>query len=320
MDPTTAATGGTLQLLGGVIQGNAAAEQNKYNAQVQASQNTSGPFKPLIPALTNYGASLTDWYNNAQNQQFINPNAGSNQYYQNALAQLPQNYNLLNQAGQAGLSYQQNAGSNIQDFLNRGGQNITMQDITGGASNLLNSDLVKNQLDSFTRNVNQGLAQDTAGIRSNDISSGNLGSSRGGIQEAMALNNASNRVADYRANLTNNALNQSQGLLQSNISNFGNFNNQLGQMGSNIQGGASNLLNIGNQQFQQQLLGGQAAQGLQQADINNQLSAQNQPYRQLQQYGGLLLPLSGIGNAPGSLPEGPKSQNLFQAIGGALGF
>lgn len=129
-----------------------------------------------------------------------------------------------------GLYGEQVGRGNIDSFLQNsqnaavtGKYNVDPNAISNTARSLLNSDLIDSQVDAFGRDIGRTLGENTiTGIRSADIATGNFGSSRGGVQEAIARRSAEDRIADFRGALTGQALQSAQQI------ETGNVNTNLG--------------------------------------------------------------------------------------------
>ncbi len=199
---------------------------------------------------------------------------------------------------------------------------------------LYNSDLVNSQIQSATQGIYDNLYQNQiTGINSSAAGSGNLGSSRAGVAEAMARNGAAQMAGDVSSNIIssayNNAVNQA-GSVSAQNAELGQQNNQLnannnqfytgilGQIGSQAGSllGQANDTQMGNLSG---LLGaGSFEQNHNQNEINGQIAGENADWDLLNKYYGIV----GGGNWGGtstSTSSGSSSSPLWNLAGQALG-
>lgn len=228
----------------------------KPKTQTSKSSQENNPWAPAQDDLKNILGEIGDWYDSAKNTGYISSTgdlSGIYGDYINALkdqsGQTNQGVNnLLNQAGGA------NTGA-YQGWSNaaNGGLNYTTQDIVSGAQGLVNNDLLQGQIDATNRGIQRNLTEQAfTGIDRNAVGSGNLGSSRAGIAQAVAAREASQQMADnenaIRSNAYNNALSQSQSVLNSNNANMLSGYQGLSGLGNNLAsqaGSYANSLNSG---------------------------------------------------------------------------
>lgn len=228
----------------------------KPKTQTSKSSQESTPWAPAQGDLKNILGEIGDWYDSAKNTGYISSTgdlSGIYGDYINALkdqsGQTNQGVNdLLNQAGSA------NTGA-FQGWSNaaNGGLNYTTQDIVNGAQGLINNDLLQGQIDATNRGIQRNLTEQAfTGIDRNAVGSGNLGSSRAGIAQAVAAREASQQMADnessIRSNAYNNALSQSQSVLNNNNANMLSGYQGLSGLGNNLAsqaGSYANSLNSG---------------------------------------------------------------------------
>lgn len=232
----------------------------KPKTQTSKSSQENNPWAPAQDDLKSILGEIGDWYDSAKNTGYISSTgdlSGIYGDYINALkdqsGQTNQGVNnLLNQASGA------NTGA-YQGWSNaaNGGLNYTTQDIVNGAQGLVNNDLLQGQIDATNRGIQRNLTEQAfTGIDRNAVGSGNLGSSRAGIAQAVAAREASQQMADnesaIRSNAYNNALSQSQSVLNSNNANMlsgyqglsglgNNFASQAGSYANSLNSGLSNL-------------------------------------------------------------------------------
>lgn len=228
----------------------------KSKSQTSKQSSSSSPWEPAQDNLKDILGDISDWYGNAQDTGYISSTGDLSSIYQqyleglnNASGSMNSTTNdLLNQ----GIGGMQNALNNYNNVAG-GSLNYSTDDIVKGANGLINNDLIQSQIDATNRGIQQNLTeQQFTGIDRAAAGSGNMGSSRAGVAQAIAARDASQMMADneasIRSNAYNNALNQSQSVLNSNIS------NQLQGM-AGAGGAAGNLYNQG-QQYSQGALSG----------------------------------------------------------------
>ena len=217
----------------------------KSKSQTSTSKQENNPWAPAQDDLKNILGEISNWYDSAKNTGYISETGDLSGIYgdyinalkgQSGLVQGGVN-DLLNQASGAN----QGALSGWQNAAN-GGLGYTSQDIVSGANGLVNNELLQGQIDATNRGIQRNLTENVfTGIDRNAVGSGNAGSSRAGIAQAVAAREASQVMADNEANIRsnayNNALNQSQSVLNNN--------------NSNIMSGLQGLGGIGNQLFNQ---------------------------------------------------------------------
>ena len=211
--PAVISAGSTI--LGGVISGSESSKQRKrdekeqqLNREVnQLGQWASGPREETLPYLN-------------QNLQAVSNLFGERDQYYGTAGETAG----LNKAINEGLYGEQVGRGTIDDYQQRaqnalvsGEYTISGDDVASGANALLNSSLINSQVDAYGRDIGRVLGEQTIpGIRSADVATGNLGSSRGGVQEAIARRGAEDRIADFRGGLVGQALQQSQSLAAGN--------------------------------------------------------------------------------------------------------
>lgn len=303
MDLVSSIGGSGMQLIGGYLQGQSAEKQAKKDRKLQMYLQrqqlySQGAFAPTVPLMKDSLGRLISAYD--QTGQFINPYAGGNEAFTQAyqLAMDPNVYNATQSAITGSQTALGNALSGYQNFMESGGITLTPEQVAAGAGSLLNTDLINAQVDAYSRDIARNLGETTSNIRAADVASGNLGSSRGGVQEAIARRGAEDRIADFRGNLTGQALQQSQNILQGNIDRTGSgYSNLADLAGAQLQGAgagmgvmSSYLGNLGTV--------GTMQQNLMQADINNLIAQRDYGVTREAQLGSLLRDYASVGNLP----------------------
>lgn len=298
---------GAAQLVSGLIQGreNAAATEEAAKRQAASQMATTalgayagGPWSATIPYMQENLSNLVSQYNDP-NRQYINQNAGTNeglnQAIQMGLSSTP--YDTARTLTNQGISLTQSASGGLGNYLTQGQQNIGAGDITSYTNLLLDPSLINSQVDAYSRDIARNLGENViTGIRSADVATGNLGSSRGGIQEAIARRGAEDRIADFRGGLVSNAMNQAQNQLQSNVGNTMSGYRDLSNFGNATQQGAQNLLNLSQDQLIQLYNVGKAQQGIEQSNLNNQIGARDFGLTNQQNLANALQNYQGVGN------------------------
>ena len=104
-------------------------------------------------------------------------------------------------------------------------------------SNYINNDVLQGQIDASTRDITRNLAENQlTGNASNAAASGNSGSSRRAVMDAIATRGAEDRSADVAANMRGNAYSQGLGI----EANRAQQNAQMGQQNQQFNTGQSN--------------------------------------------------------------------------------
>ncbi len=162
----------------------------------------------------------------------------------------------------------------------------------GLVDSLYNSDLVNDQVDAATGRIYDNLYQNQiTGINADAAASGNMGSSRAGVAEAMARNGAAQMAGDVSASIVgnayNNAVNQAGNVAAQNAS-LGMQNNQLnanqgmvaaGMLNNMANSGMDNLAmanHVGTGNLTTSLQGGSLLQNQQQNEINADMQLFNE--------------------------------------------
>ena len=109
-----------------------------------------------------------------------------------------------------------NAGGDYLSKVLQGGgfqapmQNGVNMDTVNG---LINNDVLQGQIDASTRDIYRNLNENQmTGIASSSVGTGNAGSTRRGVAEAIAQRGADDRAADVAAGMRGNAYNQAVGV------------------------------------------------------------------------------------------------------------
>ncbi|MBD3754219.1 MAG: hypothetical protein IE937_01090 [Gammaproteobacteria bacterium] len=94
--------------------------------------------------------------------------------------------------------------SNAKDLFNKASADQT-QGILDTASDYANDPNLQGQIDAALRDVSRNFKGTTADINAAATGSGNINSTRAGVMDAMAANDAQNRAADIAATMRGNA-------------------------------------------------------------------------------------------------------------------
>lgn len=234
----------------------------KGKSQTSTQSTTNEPWKPAQSNLKDILGDISNWYDSAQNTGYISPTGDLNSIYSQYMNALngsasgisDTTSSLLN----SGISGSNSALSGYSNAAN-GGLNYSTSDIANAASSLYNSNLVNNQIDAANRQIDNTLNESTlTGIDRGAVAGGNMGSSRAGVAQAIALRDANQAKTDnantITANAYNSAINTAANTLQNNTSTqlaglagVGNAANQLYSQGANygtsVLSGLSGYLN-----------------------------------------------------------------------------
>ncbi|MGL5014028.1 MAG: hypothetical protein ACRC6V_07015, partial [Bacteroidales bacterium] len=184
-------------------------------------------------------------------------------------------------------------------------QGITSDKINQMAKDLYDQDTVDRQTGELQKNVQAGLDKNVQGINQRASGSGNMGSSRAGVAEGVAIGEASDAVASGSAAIQNAASQQAMagalGTLQGNQSTALGAAGQLGQLGlgsGNLQLGT---LSGQNQILQNQMQGALVGQNQNQNVLNNnwfnQQGQANAGWDNLSKYLGITGSIGGMGGS-----------------------
>lgn len=194
--------------------------------------------------------------------------------FANTTAMTPTAFNNVGLSNlQAGSGYGNNA-NNIYSLS----QADPTQSILNSANQYANNPYVNGLIDASNRDVSRDLNENQlTGINRAAEGTGNVNSSRAGVQDAIAQRGAMDRMADTASNIRSQffgqGLNMAQNQWNQNLSNQLNANNQLLNAG-NL---GSALLNAGQGYATNNFNEGQSAGGVFQNQQQNQLNA-NQDY------------------------------------------
>lgn len=182
--------------------------------------------------------------------------------------------NAFNNVGLNNLAVGNNFGSNAQNLFSQySGVDPTSQ-ILANANQYANNPYLNGVIDAANRDTVRGLTeQDLPGINRAAAGTGNMNSSRTGVQEGIAQRGAMDRMADTAAAIRSQFFGQGLGMAQNqynqNLMNSLNANNQLLNAGNF----GSSLLGMGQQYAGNQFNLGQAAGSLFQNQNQNELNA-----------------------------------------------
>ena len=125
-----------------------------------------------------------------------------------------------------------NMGSDyLGQVMSAGGFNAPMQNGVNmdTVNSLVDNDLLNSQISASTRDIYRDLNENQmTGIASNSVGTGNAGSTRRGVAEAIAQRGADDRASDVAAGIRSNAYNQAVGVAANQAQ-----ANQGAQMGTN---------------------------------------------------------------------------------------
>ena len=151
----------------------------------------------------------------------------------------------------------------------------------GNLSNYINNDVLQGQINAATRDIGRNLNENQlTASASNAAASGNSGSSRRAVMDAIAARGAADRSADVASSMRGNAYNQALGIESNRAAQNAGFQQGANQANANFQQGA-NQANAG---FQQDSM--RANAGFQQNANQFNAGAQNQLRSQGFQMGG----------------------------------
>jgi hypothetical protein len=194
----------------------------------------------------------------------------------------------------------------------------------GQIGQYINNDILQGQIDAASRDVWRGLnEQQMPAARLAMAGSGNTGSTRGEIGQAILERGAMDRVGDISAAMRGGAYGQALGIgaqqAAQNAQLGMGFQNLSANIGQNLmQGGmmGANLLNQGNMMYnmgaQNQIAGGGMLQAQEQAMLDANLQGFLFPYQQLQM-------LSGVGsNMANTFGRRVEETETNQGLGNTL--
>lgn len=239
-----------------------------------------------------------------------------------AMKQTIGNINQAAQQGMSGIGQAQGALGGLTQ------QGITGADINKLAGELYDKDTVDRQTAELTKNVQAGLDKNVQSINQAASGSGNMGSSRAGVAEGVAIGEASDAIASGSAAIQNAASQQALagalGTLQGNQSTALGAAGQLGQLGL----GSGNLMSgtLGAQQniLQNSLTGAGILQNQAQNVLNNkwfnQTGQANAGWDNLSKYLGMAGSIGGMGGSQTTTGgNSGSSANTAIGVGAILG-
>ncbi|MGL5581050.1 MAG: tail fiber domain-containing protein [Cetobacterium sp.] len=200
-------------------------------------------------------------------------------------------------------------------------QGITAENINKMAGELYDSELVQSQKTNLGKDIEKGLAKSTQGINQAASGSGNMGSSRAGVAEGVAIGEAADAYATGASAIENSARTQAlqgaMGTLMGNQSTALGAAGQLGSLGLGSVNAQSNLGGMYQQMLQNQLTGSGILQNQNQNILNNQWfnqqGQQNMGWNQLNNYLNIAGSIGGMGGT--STSTGPKPDRFGQMLG-----
>ena len=275
----------------------------------QSSTTTTepwGPAKDILEKLLGQADKLFD-ANGGINQEFIDKEiADLNPELQGAINNLVNTDKFQGWAQQGMDAIQQGTSGIGQATGILGGlanQGITSEDITGMAKDLYNSELVASQKESLATDVQKNLAKSVQGLNQQAAGSGNMGSSRAGVAEGVAITGANEAIAQGNAAIENAASEKAMAgalsTLQGNQSTALGAGGQLGSLGANTLGQMGNISNIYQQGLNNALQGSSILQQYQQGVLNNKwfnaTGQQNQGWNNINNLLGVAGSIGGMG-------------------------
>ncbi len=321
---------GGASLIGGALAGNAA------DKQAEAMANANAPWNPTRPHIDTIMNTGKDWFEQAKETGYINPDGSINETYfqyldaiQNSQGQTSDAFNQLfgqgmNQMSNAGAGL--NSAQGFYDNVMAGGGALTPDKILADAESYMDSDLLDAQIQAATRDDVRNLTENALPtIDRNAVGAGNMGSSRAGVQAAVAERATNERIADTSANIRSSAyqdaLNKAVNVNQNNMANQmnaagGNINasNAMFNQGNTMFGNAGNVGNTVMSQYAPMLEAAQLQQMMDAFNNKNAIGERDYLLNLAQQYGGIIDPYTGFSN--GSYAGG--GNNFQGAAGNAL--
>lgn len=287
--------------------------KSKSQTSKSSSSSTSEPWKPAQENLKNILGDISNWYDQAQQTGYISPTGDLGSIYQQYLQGLQNTGNQLTTGTNALLNQGMDVTNQaLQGYqgLQSGSMNYGTGDIVSGAQGLINNDLLQSQIDAVNRGIQQNLTeQQFTGIDRNAVAGGNAGSSRAGVAQAIAARDASQQMSDQaaniRANAYQNALNQSQSVLNQNIQNQMAGLQGTAQLGNQIYNNTGNYINTIMSQLQPSLQSAQLQQMIQGQQQTDQIGQRDFLAQLISSY---YLPVSGSIGGMGGYTTGTGTQ------------
>ena len=196
--------------------------------------------------------------------------------------------------------------------------------------NYMNNDVINGQIDAASRDVTRNLYENQlTGNASAAAGTGNLGSSRRGVMDAIAMRGAGDRIADISSGIRSNAYSNALGIEANRASQNANLAQQTGLAGDQTRMGAAGMLNqigqqgagmlmdannLGTSFANNQVIAGNAFQ----RDENNNIAANMRrwqaPQDLLNSYYGII----GSGNWGGTSTTTSPNPLIGQVLGAAI--
>lgn len=247
-----------------------------------------------------------------------------------ALASSGQINNIADQlAGQMGAG-QANMAAASQGFQDQaaGKYNITGQQVNDLASELYDSDLVKNQKQQLGEDLQRQYIGNVHSLDQQATASGNIASSRAGVAQGTLAAGEQQALAQGSAAIENSARqaaqSQAMGILGQNVNTqtgafgaLGNLGSGQMQMGAQSAGLYQQALS---NQFTAAGVGQQQAQQKAENDYYNSYGAQNAGWENLARYQNMMTQLGGMGGSQAGTATGgggSKPNAMMGALGGA---
>lgn len=297
----------------------------------QSQTTESSPWKPAQDALEQILKDAGSIYdkNGGINGNWVDKNiADLTPEMQQAMKDLLGSDKMKETIGSLDQSWKQGASGIGQASGMLGGlaqQGITSDQINNMAKDLYNQDMVDSQTGQLTKTVQEGLDKNIQGLNQQSSASGNMGSSRAGVAEGVAIGEAADAISSGTSAIQNNASQQAMagalGTLQGNQSTALGAAGQLGSLGL----GSGNLglgtLTGQNQILQNQLQGAGIGQNQNQNVANNnwfnQQGQNNAGWDNLSKYMGLAGAIGGMGGS--STTTGGSSAGGLGTMQGLVG-
>lgn len=301
---------------------------NGMGTSKQSSENN--PWAPQGEHLINVFDGAQDLYNQGPADYYGgNTVAGINPMLQNTLTSMGgwgsgtggDSFKSMNDMGQSFTGSGNTAANNLNNMLMHGTQpqvGIDMNQV----NSFMDNDVLNGQIDAVTRDIGRNLHENTlTGIASNSVGTGNTGSSRRSVKEAIAERGAADRIADVSAgmryNAYNDGMNKSLDISKSNVNNSNNLLN----MGLSAGVNGANTMNMANgmqlNNMQAGFNAGNYMRGYDQqvidADINKWNYNQNKNWDLLNKYYSMV-----GGNSWGGQSSGTATASPAQTIGGLM--
>lgn len=219
----------------------------KPKTSTQKSTNESSPWQPAQDDLKNILGEIGNWYDSAKDTGYISQTGDLGSIYKDYLSglsgitdQSQQGVqNLLNQSTQGttgALTGYQNAAT--------GGLGFSTSDIAKNAEALYDNDMIQKQIAAANQTIDETLKEQAfTGIDRDATASGNMGSSRAGIAQAIASRDAADRKATNANTITANAYNNALSMAGNTLS--GNRDSQLAGIGGLANTGSNAMSQAG---------------------------------------------------------------------------